>query len=306
MTSLSAQNVESSSASDSEESSERNSSSPGDPPTKNGSRSLLEMCVGNGFREFKPKSVQPPDSDQIGFATVAPFQDQVLHHQKVHAPPYSSTTFMGFHSHPLSVPTNGYRPYPQPGHFYPSPVTPVGYGVAGSQCVDFPVQYSNNIHPYSGCEFGYVPPQPVQVLVSFHAVPSAPLCRNGAPVVMNPERPHNHVFPPSSITVPQNGCSEDNTKQKDDCNTPFSLFQFNLPIAHPAPAASKQQCGGAMVSRPGIAQGQPCSREETNIKEYNLFSGGCTGVLFPFDYTKKVFKYSNTWRAICIPKNRIK
>jgi hypothetical protein len=37
-----------------------------------------------------------------------------------------------------------------------------------------------------------------------------------------------------------------------------------------------------MVSRPAIAKGQPCARE-TNIKEYNLFSGGCTEVLFPFN-----------------------
>jgi hypothetical protein len=284
MTFLNAQHVESSSTFDSEESSERFNSSPGDPPTKNGARSLLEMCVGNGFREVKPKSIQPPDSNQIGFGIVAPFQDQLLHHQKVQAPPYSSTAFMGFHIHPLSVPTNGYIPYPQPGHFYPSPVAPVGFGIAGSQCVDFPVQYSNNVHPYSGSEFGYVPPQPVQAPVSFHAVPPAPLCRNGAPVVMNPERQQNHALPPSSIVVPQNGCSEDNTKQKDDDITPFSLFQFNLPIAPPAPAASKEeQCGGAMLSRPAIAKGQPCAREETDIKEYNLFSGGCTGVLFPFN-----------------------
>jgi hypothetical protein len=276
--------VESSSTFDSEESSERFNSSPGDPPTKNGSRSLLEMCVGNGFREVKPKSIQPPDSNQIGFGIVAPLQDQLLHHQKVQAPPYSSTAFMGFHIHPLSVPTNGYIPYPQPGHFYPSPVAPVGFGIAGSQCVDFPVQYSNNVHPYSGSEFGYVPPQPVQAPVSFHAVPPAPLCRNGAPVVMNPERQQNHALPPSSIVVPQIGCSEDNTKQKDDDITPFSLFQFNLPIAPPAPAASKEeQCGVAMLSRPAIAKGQPCAREETDIKEYNLFSGGCTGVLFPFN-----------------------
>ncbi|TVU31450.1 hypothetical protein EJB05_23134 [Eragrostis curvula] len=285
MTSLSAQNAESSSTSDSEESSERNNSSPGDPPTKNGSRSLLEMCAGNGFREFKPKSIQPPDSNQIGFGMVAPFQDQLLLHQKVQAPSFSSA-FVGFHSHPLPIPTNGYIPYPQPARFYPSPVAPVGYGVAGNQCVDFPVQYSNNIHPYSGSEFGYVPPQPVhKAPVTFHAMPPAPLCRNGAPVVMNPDRQQSHVLPPSlNVAVTQNGCSEDNTKQKDDDSTPFSLFQFNLPIAPPAPAASKEeQCCGAMASSLPIAQAQPCSREETNIKEYNLFSGGCTGVIFPFD-----------------------
>uniref|UniRef100_A0A0A9CPY8 Uncharacterized protein n=1 Tax=Arundo donax TaxID=35708 RepID=A0A0A9CPY8_ARUDO len=243
------------------------------------------MCAGNGFREFQPRSIHPPDGNQFGFS-VAPFQDQLLHHQKVHAPPYSPT-FMGFHNHPLPLPANGFIPYPQPGHFYPSPVAaPVGYGVAGNQCVDFPLQYSNHIHPYSGSEFGYMPSQPIhKAPVSFHAVPPSPLCRNGAPVVVSPDMQQlNHALPPKlNEAVPQNGCSEDNSKHKDDDSTPFSLFQFNLPIAPPAPATSKEeQCGGALASRPLTAQAQPCSREETNIKEYNLFSG-CNRVILKFD-----------------------
>uniref|UniRef100_A0A804PBV6 Uncharacterized protein n=1 Tax=Zea mays TaxID=4577 RepID=A0A804PBV6_MAIZE len=112
MTSLSVQNVESSSASDSEESSDRNNSSPGDIPAKNVSRTLLEMCAGNGFREYQPKGLNPPNGNQFGFM-VAPSQEQMLYQQKVHAPPYSSP-FMGFHNHPLAVPTNGYLPYTQP------------------------------------------------------------------------------------------------------------------------------------------------------------------------------------------------
>ncbi|XP_039784881.1 uncharacterized protein LOC120651469 isoform X3 [Panicum virgatum] len=294
MTSLSAQNAESSSTSDSEDSSDRNNRSPGDPPVKSASRSLLEMCAGNGFREYQPKGLHPPDGNQFGFR-VGPFQDQMLHHQKVHAPPYSAP-FMGFHNHPLPVPTNGYLSYPQPGHFFPGPVAPVRYGVAGNQCVDFPMQYNNNIHPYSGPEFGFLPSPPVhKAPVSFHAVPvpvppPTPLCRSGVPVLMNQERQQSHPLIPKlnqAVLVAENGCAEDNNtkqKQKDDDSMPFSLFQFNLPIAPPAPAASKEeQVEGALApSRllPPIAQAQPCSREETNIKEYNLFSGCNDGVMF--------------------------
>ncbi|RCV43518.1 hypothetical protein SETIT_9G300200v2 [Setaria italica] len=291
MTSLSAQNAESLSTSDSEESSDRNNSSPGDPPAKSASRSLLEMCAGNGFREYQPKGLHPPDSNQFGFR-VGPFQDQMLHHQKVHAP--YSAPFMGFHNQPLPVPTNGYLSYPQPGHFYPGPVAPVGYGVAGNQRVDFPMQYSNNVHPYPGPEFGFLPTAPVhKTPVSLHAVPvppPPPLCRSGVPMVMNPERQQSHPLLPKlnqAVPVAENGCAEDNTtkqKQKDDDSTPFSLFQFNLPIAPPAPAASKEEHGGGALapSRPQlpIAQAQPCSREETNIKEYNLFSGCNKGAMF--------------------------
>jgi len=291
MTSLSAQNVESSSTSDSEESSDRNNSSPGDPPAKNVSRSLLEMCAGNGFREYQPKGLNPPNGNQFGFM-VAPLQDQMLHQQKVHAPPYSSP-LMGFHNHPVAVPTNGYLPYPQPGHFYPGPMAPVGYGVAGNQCVDFPILYSNNIHPYSGPEFGFLPSQPVhKTPVSFHAVPVpplTPLCRSGVPVVINQERQQSPApFPKlkQAAPVPETGCAEDYTsKQKGDDadSTPFSLFQFNLPIGPPTLATSKEEQSGAMPSKAPeptqIARAQPCSREETNVKEYNIFSG-CNGVMF--------------------------
>uniref|UniRef100_A0A0D9XH80 Uncharacterized protein n=1 Tax=Leersia perrieri TaxID=77586 RepID=A0A0D9XH80_9ORYZ len=285
-TSLSAQNPESSSTSDSEGSSERNNISPGNPPTKSSSRSLLEMCAGNGFREYQPQNIRPPDGSQFGFGAT-PFQEQLLHHQKVHAAPYPST-LMGFHNHPMPVQTNGYLPYPQPGHFYPNPV---GYGVAGNQFVDFSLQYSN-VHPYAGSEFGYVPAQPVihKTPVSFNAMPPTVLFRNGAPEVINhaivkPDRQHDHTLPPESkLAGLQNGCSDDNNKPQDD-SAPFSLFHFNLPISSPAQASSAsskdETSGGSLAPRTPTptAQAQPCAREETNnIKEYNLF----TGVKFSF------------------------
>ncbi|AQK65944.1 hypothetical protein Zm00014a_005047 [Zea mays] len=285
MTSLSVQNVESSSASDSEESSDRNNSSPGDIPAKNVSRTLLEMCAGNGFREYQPKGLNPPNGNQFGFM-VAPSQEQMLYQQKVHAPPYSSP-FMGFHNHPLAVPTNGYLPYTQPGHFYPASMTPVGYGVAGDQCVDFSMQYRNNIHPYSGPEFGFLPSQPVhKTSVNFHAVPVTPLtplCSRGMPVATNQERQQSPALFPKlkqAVLVPETVCAGDNTfKQKGDDvdSTPFSLFQFNLPIAPPTLATSKERSGELAPAQ--IARVQPCSREETNVKEYNIFSG-CDGVMF--------------------------
>ncbi|KAG8095588.1 hypothetical protein GUJ93_ZPchr0012g20688, partial [Zizania palustris] len=277
-TSLSAQNPDSSSTSDSEESSERNNSSPGNPQAKNGPRSLLEMCAGNGFREYKPQNIHPSDGNQFGFA-VAPFQEQLLHHQKVHAAPYQST-LLGFHNHLMSVPSNGYLPYPQPGHLYPNPV---GYGLAGHQCVDFSMQYGN-VHPYAGTEFGYVPPQPVhKTPMSFNAMPPAALFRNGVPevinpVMVNPDRQHQHTLPPESkMMAPKN----DNKPQ--DESVPFSLFHFNLPVSSPAHASKDKESGGTLASRTQTppAEAQPCSLEETTIKEYNLFSAR-TGVEFSF------------------------
>uniref|UniRef100_A0ACD5TK27 Uncharacterized protein n=1 Tax=Avena sativa TaxID=4498 RepID=A0ACD5TK27_AVESA len=300
LTSLSAQNPESSSTSDSED------ISPGDPPIKSASRSLLEMCAGNGFREYQPKSTLPPGPNQFGFG-MAPFQDHVLHHKvqpkstlppgpnqfgfgmapfqdhvfhhKVHAPPYSST-FVGFHSHPLSVPTSGYLPYSQPGNFYSSPVR---YSVAGNHCVNFSVQYSN-VHPCSGPpEFGYVPAEPVdKPILTFCAVPPIPLSINGAPVVMNPDTWHNCISTPESeLLLAQIGCSERYAKLRDD-STPFSLFQFNLPIGPPASVLSKdEQSGGATAMKPPMDEAQPCSRDETDVKEYNLFAGSTNSIHIP-------------------------
>ncbi|AQK65943.1 hypothetical protein ZEAMMB73_Zm00001d014340 [Zea mays] len=243
------------------------------------------MCAGNGFREYQPKGLNPPNGNQFGFM-VAPSQEQMLYQQKVHAPPYSSP-FMGFHNHPLAVPTNGYLPYTQPGHFYPASMTPVGYGVAGDQCVDFSMQYRNNIHPYSGPEFGFLPSQPVhKTSVNFHAVPVTPLtplCSRGMPVATNQERQQSPALFPKlkqAVLVPETVCAGDNTfKQKGDDvdSTPFSLFQFNLPIAPPTLATSKERSGELAPAQ--IARVQPCSREETNVKEYNIFSG-CDGVMF--------------------------
>ncbi|KAL5229746.1 hypothetical protein ABZP36_028522 [Zizania latifolia] len=278
-TSLSAQNPESSSTSDSEEPSERNNSSPGDPPAKNGSRSLLEMCTGNGFREYQPQNIHPSDGSQSGFG-VAPFQEQLSHHQKVHAAPYPST-FEDFYNHLMSVPANGYLPYRQPGQLYP---TPVRYGLAGNQCVDFSMQY-NNRHPYAGPEFGYAPAQPVhKIPLSFNAMPLAALFRNGAPEIINPviDRQHHHTPPTESkLAALRNSCSEDNKPQDD--SVPFSLFHFNLPISCPAHASKDKESAGTLASGTPTpaAEAHPCSKEETNIREYNLFSAR-TGVEFSF------------------------
>jgi hypothetical protein len=107
-------------------------------------------------------------------------------------------------------------------------------------------------------------------------------------VVINQERQQSPApFPKlkQAVPVPETGCAEDTSKQKGDDadSTPFSLFQFSLPIGPPTLATSKEEQSGAMLSTAPapaqIARGQPCSREETNVKEYNIFSA-CNGVMF--------------------------
>uniref|UniRef100_A0A0D9VRG6 Uncharacterized protein n=1 Tax=Leersia perrieri TaxID=77586 RepID=A0A0D9VRG6_9ORYZ len=276
LTSLSAQHQESSS-SDSEESPERVNSTAEAPSTKTASRSLLEACAGKGFREYQPKVMQLPHNDRLGF-NIPPFQDQ-LHHQSMHVPPHSSAT-VGLHNHSWAAPASGYLPYAQPSHFYSNPL---GFGVPGKQSPDFPVQYSN-VHHYP-VPFSYTPPEPIQkATTSFRVMHPTPIYRNGLH--------QTGGSPGGDLTVNKNSSKpkpldledapEDN-KNSPEGSASFSLFQFNLPIAPPAPPSSKDDKSGESAARAPLAQVQvqPCSREQTNVKEYNLFCSK-NGSMFSF------------------------
>ncbi|KAL5218717.1 hypothetical protein ABZP36_019401 [Zizania latifolia] len=266
MTSLSAQNQESSS-SDSEVSSERVNSIREAPSTKTASRSLLETCVGNGFREYRPKAMHRPHDDRFGF-NMPPFQDQLLHHQSMHVPPHSSAT-VGPHNHSWAALTSGYLPYAQPSNFCSNPL---GFGVPGKQSTDFPVQYSN-VHPYPAPALSYTPPEPIQKgTSSFRVMHPSPPYRNG--FHQTGGRPHGGVTPERHPSKPLDLKDASEVKQNSpDGSASFSLFQFNLPIAPPAPPSSKDDKSGESTARTPLdhVQVQPCSREQSDVKEYNLF-----------------------------------
>ncbi|KAG8096884.1 hypothetical protein GUJ93_ZPchr0013g36684 [Zizania palustris] len=247
-TSLSAQNQESSS-SDSEVSSERVDSVREAPATKTASRSLLETCVGNGFREYQPKAMLQPHSDRFGF-NIPPFQDQLLHHQRMHVPPHSSAA-MGLHNHSWAAPTSGYLQYVQPSQLYSNP--PV-FGVPGKQSTDFPVQYSS-VHPYPAPAFSYTPPEPIQKSTSSFRVmhPSLPY-RNG--FHQAGVRPHGDAAPerhPSKTKTLDLKDASEEKQNSPEGSAAFSLFQFNLPIAPPASPSSKDDKSGESAARAPLA-----------------------------------------------------
>ena len=268
MTSLSTHNPEPSS-SDSEESSERVNSITEAPPTRTASRSLLEACTGKGFREYHPKVTCPPRNDRFGFS-VSPFQDQLLRHRNMHAPAYSPAT-VGPRSHSCAAPTNGYFQYGQPPNFISSPI---GFRVTGNQSADFPVQY-NNVHRYPAPAFNSIlPEQILKTSASFGVMPPPPhYGHRTGPVSghpggdLNPDRT-------SSMLKPMGQKDAEDGNKLHDRSASFSLFQFNLPIAPQSLPSSKDGKSGELVARTPFApvQAQPCSREQTDMKEYNLFS----------------------------------
>ncbi|TVU47809.1 hypothetical protein EJB05_07418 [Eragrostis curvula] len=272
MTSSGIQNPESSS-SDSEESSGRVKSILNTPSPGTASRSLLEACAGKGFREYQPKSTRPAHEGKFRFNT-SPFQDPLLHHQSMHAPPHSSAT-LGIHNHSWSAPANGNFQYARPSQFPGSYV----FGAAGNHFVDYPVQYSN-VNPYLTPAFSHMPPAFIpKTAASFRAMPPPPLFQNeGQQVASHPHRV-NLEGNPKLNSLGLKDFSEDKNKSQD-ADASFSLFQFNLPIASPVPPSSKDDKSGEFAGRTPLPQVQTqlCSREQKDVKEYNLFSTKDTGI----------------------------
>ncbi|CAN6320798.1 unnamed protein product [Urochloa humidicola] len=279
MTSLSAQNPESSS-SESEESPDRTKSTVDTPSSRTVSRSLLEACAGNGFREYQPKATRVAHNDRFGF-NIPPFQDQLLHHQSMHVPPYSPAP-MGLHNRSWAAQTIGNFHYARPTHLYSSPLV---FGSPGNHFVDYPVQYSS-VNPYLAPAFSHMPPEPVhKTAASFRTMaPSLPFQDGPQHTAVHAHRDMNLERNPSTLTMPSGKDLPEDKKlglknladgknKSQDADASFSLFQFNLPIASPV-TPSKDDKKGELAARTPLVQvqAQLCSREQADVKEYNLFS----------------------------------
>uniref|UniRef100_A0A0A8Z6C0 Uncharacterized protein n=1 Tax=Arundo donax TaxID=35708 RepID=A0A0A8Z6C0_ARUDO len=259
MTSSSTQNPESSSS----ESEESPNSTLYTTSLRTASCSLLETCARNGFREYRPKATRLAQNDRFGF-NVSPFQGQLLHHPNMHVPPHSSA-IMGLRNHSWAAPTDGNS-------------SPRVLGVPGKQSV-YPVRCVASV-------FGHIRPEPIhEAAASFRAIPPSPPCQNGTQhIAGHPHTDMNTKMHPSDLKpLSQKDPPEDkNTSQ--DTDAPFSLFQFNLPIVSPAPPSSKYDKTGELAARTPLAQvqAQLCSKEQTDVKEYNLFSTKDSGISFSF------------------------
>jgi len=276
-TSSSTQNPESSS--ESEESPKRINSKVGTPSSRAASRSLFEACAGNGFREYQPKATRPAHNDMFGY-NVSPVQDQLLHYQGMHAPQRPPIT-MGFHDRPWAAPTNGNFQYARPSHLYSSPLV---FGIPGNHFIDY---------PYMAPAFSHIPPEPIhKASASFRAMPLSPPFQNGHRQVaghtqrdMNLERHHSKLTMPTGMDPPEDKNKSGLKDLSEDKNKPwnadasFSLFQFNLPIASPVTPSSKDKSEELAARTPLVqVQAQHCSREQADVKEYNLFSSKDNGI----------------------------
>lgn len=188
---------------------------------------------------------------------------------------------MGFHDRSWAAPTNGNFQYARPSHLYSSPLA---FGIPGNHFIDY---------PYVAPGFSHIPQEPIhKATASFRAMPLSPHIQNGhRQVAGHTQRDMNIERHPSKLTMPATGKNPQEDKNKsglkdlpEDKNKPwdadasFSLFQFNLPIASPV-TPSKDKSEELAARTPLVqVQAQLCSREQADVKEYNLFSSKDNGI----------------------------
>ncbi|KAF8718532.1 hypothetical protein HU200_025307 [Digitaria exilis] len=250
MTSSSTQNPESSSSDESEESPDGTKSTVCTTSSRTTSRSLLEACAGNGFREYKPKATRLAHNERFGF-NLSPFQDQLPHLQSIHVPPYLPAT-MGLHSRPWDAQTNG--------NFHHMPTEPVHKTTVSFRAMPPAPPFQSGPQQIAGH---------AHIDMNLERHPSKLKTLLGKDLLEDKNK--------SGLKDPP----EDKNKSQE-ADAAFSLFQFNLPIASPVTPSSKSKDvkNGELASRTPMVLVQPqlCSMEQADVKEYNLFSSKGNGI----------------------------
>jgi len=133
-----------------------------------------------------------------------------------------------------------------------------------------------------------MPPEPIHKdAASFRSMPPSLPFQNGPQhIAGRAYRDTNVESYPSKLMAPSGkdlredkinsglkDLPEDKNKSQDT-DASFSLSQFNLPIASPVTPSSKDDKNRELAARTPLVQvqGQLCSREQADVKEYNLFS----------------------------------
>ncbi|OAY75653.1 hypothetical protein ACMD2_11295 [Ananas comosus] len=302
--SSSAQNNESSSTSDSEDASQQSDGRD------------TSACFSIGFSKFPDETVErnsidkgrsPPESSikalhssnngRLG-SDMSPTRQNMppMRNQNVHMPIFPSP-HMGYYSKPAAPwATNGLLPFAQPDHF--AIPTPVGYP-------GFSIHY-NSLQPSAASPFGGT-----QYPVYHNGSKVTPTLKEqykyadscGSQQVVSPiaepigsRRPLESSFPKRQIpprphSAEQSGglgsASPESASELHSDSPSFSLFHFGGPMAGLSaglvlnPLSSKEEISGGLVSQSPITKANSCSKEETNVEEYRLFSSR-NGATFSF------------------------
>lgn len=299
--SLNHQNLESSSITDSEDSSEqsegRDSSvcvNGSSDIGKEKSQKIFEQqatlstqsnfsseSAGNHFPWNSPakSSTQIVENGKLanGVASIQQGLLPSIHNPNISFPVFQGSSTVGYY-HQNSVPwstasANGLVAYPHPNPYLLT--SPIGYGLNGDP--HFCMQYGQHLaSPFMNSH--QIPVyQPIHTSKLVHPQEQAKALEiNRVRDPLGESRRDNVVAGHHPTEASSMGGSEKrNLTQMDTRNTGFSLFQFGGPVALPTYRSSVQSSDEQKtdeISSCHVESDLGCSKEETKIEEYNLFA----------------------------------
>lgn len=262
-----------------------------------------ESCMVPNFpRESSRKAVHNSDNGRFGFDMASCQQHMLsMHNQSIHVPLFPSPT-IEYHNHNATswsaTPTSGLMPFSQPNQY--SLLSPLGYGLQANQSLDFCMQYSA-LQPLSAPAFDasqhslYQPGNRVNIVSSKQRYKNLDSCgfqqvhAIAEPIGSN--RPLEKSFPnrqvPSKMPSGEQNGSVENADRSHNDSPSFSLFHFGGPVDgiaarfNPNSLSIKEETSGGFASKLPGTQAYTCSKEETKIEEYSLFSAR-NGARFSF------------------------
>lgn len=210
-----------------------------------------------------------------------------IHNPNVSFPVFQGPSTVGYYHHnPMTwstAPANGLMQYPHSNHYLlPSPF---GYGLNGDS--HFCLQYGPVQHLVSPFMNGNQIPvyQPVPGANCLNPLDQANVLNaNGVRDPSGEPRQENVIATARHPTeAPSKGFMEKENESKSETgNTGFSLFQFPGPVALPTYRSNLQfsdEGKAGDLSSCCVAGDQACTKKETTIEEYNLFAAS-NGIQF--------------------------
>uniref|UniRef100_A0A803LM20 Uncharacterized protein n=1 Tax=Chenopodium quinoa TaxID=63459 RepID=A0A803LM20_CHEQI len=246
------------------------------------SSSFSSECVGNHYPWNTPTKTSTQDVENGKLVNgLAPVQQGLLpsiHNPSISFPVFQAPSTVGYY-HQNSVPwsaasANGMMAYPHPNHYLMT--SPIGYGLNGDS--QFCMPYSQVQHlpsPYMNSH--QIPVyQPVHTanIMNQQEKTNAPEV-NGVRNTSGESRRENVVIGQHPGDAPSKGGSQNLTKS-DTRKSSFSLFQFGgptaaLPTYRNSVQSSDEQKAGDLSSC-HVEGDHGRSKKESTIEEYNLFA----------------------------------
>lgn len=242
------------------------------------SSNFLSDCVANHYPWNSPTKISSQNvEDGKHVNGVAPIQQGLLPsipNPSISFPVYQAPSTMGYY-HQNSIPwsaasANGMMAYPHPNHYLLT--SPIGYGLNGDShfCMPFG-QVQHVASPFMSHQVPVYQPVHTANILNPQEQTNVPEV-NSVRDPSGESKGENVVSRQHPGDAPSNGGS----KQLETRNTGFSLFQFGGPVAalpsYKSSVQSSDEQKAGDLSSCHVEGDHACSKKESTIEEYNLFA----------------------------------